>query len=192
DQVTVTVTAYTDTSHVSATLDYAPHTSLQNVATSDWALAASLLSGLWHLEGKTVAILADGSVQPSAVVANGQISVPRACGRIVAGLAYACDLQTLDLEQGPPTLQGRRKRVQEVVLRVKSTRGLAAGPNFERLVEIKERTSENFGTATALVTGDERVLVDPLWNSNGRVAIRQAFPLPATLVAVIPRLEAGE
>jgi hypothetical protein len=191
NQVTATVTAYTDTDTVSATLDYAPHTSLQATATSDWALAVASLAGFWHLEGKIVAILADGSVQPSVVVANGTITIPRAAGKIVAGLPYECDLETLDIERGPPTLQGRYKAVNEVVLRVKDTRGLSVGPDEDRLTEIKERAAENFGVPTALTTGDERVLIDPSWNSNGRVFVRQSYPLPATVVAIIPRMEVG-
>jgi hypothetical protein len=192
NQITATVTAYTDSDTVTATLDYAAHASLQATATSDWALAVASLAGFWHLEGEEVAILADGSVQPSVTVVNGTITIPRAAGKIVAGLAYTCDLETLDTERGPPTLQGRYKVVNEVVLRVKDTRGLSVGPDFDRLVEIKERQSENFGQATALTTGDERVLIDPLWNSNGRVAVRQAYPLPATVVAIIPELEVGQ
>ncbi len=82
--------------------------------------------------------------------------------------------------------------MQEVVLRVKATRGLAVGPDAGRLTEIKERTSENYGAPTHLVTGDERVLIDPSWNSNGRIFMRQAWPLPATIVAIVPRLEIGE
>ena len=42
-----------------------------------------------------------------------------------------------------------------------------------------------------LVTGDEKVLIDPSWNTQGRVFVRQSNPLPATVVAIIPRLEAG-
>ena len=113
-------------------------------------------------------------------------------GRILAGLPYTCDLETLGFEQGPPTLQGRVKRVQEVVLRVKATRGLAVGPDVRHLTEIKERIAENYGTPPLLATGDERVLIDPSWNSNGRIFARQAWPLPATIVAVVPRLEIGE
>ena len=39
---------------------------------------------------------------------------------------------------------------------------------------------------------DEEILIDPSWNSNGRVFVRQTDPLPATVVAIIPRLEVGE
>lgn len=191
NQVTVTVTAYSTTSSVSATLDIAPHSSLQATTVSDWALATSTLSGLWHLEGRTVAILADGSVQPSSVVANGSITIPRASGRILAGLPYTCDFETLNIEQGQPTMQGRYKTVQEVVIRVKDTRGLAIGPDATRLVDVKERFDENYGYPTTLKTGDERVLLDPSWNSNGRVFVRQSYPLPATVVALFPRIDVG-
>jgi hypothetical protein len=71
------------------------------------------------------------------------------------------------------------------------TRGLSAGPTSDRLVDIKERQGETFGYPTMLATGDERVLIDPSWNAQGRVFVRQANPLPATLVAIIPRIEAG-
>jgi hypothetical protein len=71
------------------------------------------------------------------------------------------------------------------------TRGLSAGPTSDRLVDIKERTTEQPGYPTMLTTGDERVLIDPSWNAQGRVFVRQANPLPATLVAIIPRIEAG-
>lgn len=192
NQVTVTVTAYAGPANVTATLDTAAPSVTQAVAISDWAMAGATLSGLWHLEGRQVALLADGSVQPPATVVNGTVEIPRASGRILAGLPYTCDLETLDIEQGPPTLQGRVKRVQEVVLRVKATRGLAVGPDVRHLTEIKERISENYGTPTLLATGDERVLIDPSWNSNGRIFARQAWPLPATIVAVVPRLEIGE
>jgi hypothetical protein len=191
NQVTVTVVSYIDASHAGATLDIAPHASLEDRPTEDWALASRALGGLWHLEGRELAVLADGSVQPNATVTNGTISLPRASGSILAGLPYVCDLETLNLEAGPPTLQGRQKVVNEVVLRVKDTRGLSAGPNPGRLVEFKERTGEQPGYPTLLTTGDERVLIDPDWNAAGRVFVRQAHPLPATLLAIIPRLEIG-
>ena len=191
NQVTVSVVSWSSSTEASATLDIAPHTSLQNAATSDWALASLTLGGLWHLEGRTLTVLADGSVQPGATVSNGRITLPRASGTILAGLPYVCDLETLNLEAGQPTLQGRQKVVNEVVLRVKDTRGLSAGPTADRLVDIKERTSEQPGFPTTLTTGDERVLIDPHWSTAGRVFVRQANPLPATLLAIIPRLEAG-
>jgi hypothetical protein len=191
-QVTATVVSSVDSAHASATLDAAAPDAVQNVAIADWASATATLRGLWHLEGRSLAVVADGSVQPNALVANGIVQVPRAAGRILAGIPYVCDLETLNLENGAPTLQGRVKRVQEVVLRVRHTRGLSVGPDAGRLVAIKERSVEPHGAPTVLATGDERVLPDPSWSTSGRIFVRQALPLPATVVAVVPRLEVGE
>jgi len=191
-QVTVVVTGYTDTTHVTATLSTAPHTSLQATATWDWAVATATLDGLWHLEGQTVKVFADGSVMADQTVASGKITIERASGRILAGLSYTCDFETLDLEQGQPTPQSRQKRVSEVVLRVRWARGLSAGPTSDRLDDIKERTTEEMGYPTQLTTGDEKITIDPSWNSNGRIFVRQAYPLPAEILAAIPRLEVGE
>ena len=84
-------------------------------------------------------------MQPAATVSRGRITLTRAAGRIVAGLPYVCDLETLNIEAGPPTLQGRLKVINEVTLRVKDTRGLSVGPTSSRLVDIKERLGENYG-----------------------------------------------
>lgn len=190
-QVSVTITAFTSSSSVSATLDIAPFTSLQNVAISDYALGMNSMGGLWHLEGQTVKVFADGSVEPDALVTNGTIALAHVCGRVVAGLGYACDLETLDIEAGAPTIQGKYKRVSEVTLRLEDTRGLSVGPTFDRMTEIKERSTEAMGWPTQLTTGDEKITIDPLWNSNGRVCIRQANPLPAMIAAIIPKLDVG-
>lgn len=192
NQVTVTVTAFDSSSQVEALLDMAAAEVLQNNRTADWALATTTLYGLWHLEGETVTVFADGGVaSTTAVVANGKLSGLTAAGRILAGLPYECDLETLNIEAGQPTLQGRQKRVSEVVLRVQNTRGLQVGPTEDRLTPIKERSTEVWGYPTQLTTGDERIVIDPAWGSNGRVFIRQSEPLPATVVAIIPKIDSG-
>jgi hypothetical protein len=79
-----------------------------------------------------------------------------------------------------------------VTLRLEKSRGLQVGPDAGHLTEIKERAGEAYGAPIELYTGDREVLVDPSWNGNGRVFVRQAYPLPATVLAVIPRAVAGD
>lgn len=189
--VSVTITGFTSSSQVTATLDVAPHTSLQNVAITDYALATITMGGLWHLNGQTVTIFADGSVEPTQTVVNGTITLTHPAGRILAGVGFIADLETVDVEE-QPTIQGKQKRITEVTLRLENTRGLSSGPTFDRLTEIKERSTENYGWPTSLTTGDEKITIDPLWNSNGRICVRQANPLPAMIAALIPKLVAGE
>jgi hypothetical protein len=190
--VTITITAVTDGDTATATLDTNAPAALQNADTAEWALLASTVSGLDHLEGKTVAILGDGNVFPEQVVSAGAVSLDPPCARIVVGLPYTCDLETLNIDAGQPTVQGRQKAIGKLVLRLEKSRGLKAGPDSGHLTEIKERSTEPMGQPIPLYTGDREVLIDPSWNSNGRVFIRQDSPLPATLLAVIPRVAVGD
>jgi hypothetical protein len=149
------------------------------------------VGGLWHLEGRTVDILADGNKMPEVVVTNGTAALERAASRALIGLPYDCDLETLNADAGQPTMQGRRKRVGNVVLRVLEARGLQAGPSVTDLVEIKERTDETYGEPIAPYTGDHDVLIEPRWGDGGRVYMRGTPGLPATVLAVIPRIDVG-
>ncbi len=84
------------------------------VASGNWNISVptSTISGLDHLEGKTVSILGDGNVFQSQVVTNGKVSLSSACSLVVVGLPYVCQLQTLYYDQpSPVTVQGRRKNV---------------------------------------------------------------------------------
>jgi hypothetical protein len=191
DKVRVTVTAYTSTAVVTATLDNNAVASLQNTNTYDWALLATTFTGGDHLEAKTVQILGDGNVFPEAVMTNGSVTISQPVSKATIGLGFICDIETLNPDSAATTIQGKEKRIGKVVLKVENTRGLKVGPNSSLLREIKERRNELYGEPIAPITGDEDVLIDPSWNSNGRVFVRQENPLPATLLAIIPRIDIG-
>ena len=153
---------------------------------------ATIIGGLGHLEGATVAILADGNVQPPQVVSGGTVTLAHAASAITVGLAYTADLQTLNLETGASTAQGKRKKVTAVTLRLQNSRGLQIGYDSDSLVEIKERTTQPYGQPIPLITGDERLLIPPSWNIEGSVWIRQGNPLPCSVLAVIPEVRVGD
>lgn len=155
---------------------------------------ATLMTGLGHLEGKTVVALIDGSVageQGELVVFNGQVTLPYPGSTVHIGLPYTADLQTLDVELGQPTAQGIRKRVARAAVRVEETRGIKMGPTFDRLTEHKPRSTEMYGSPASLVTGDIDVIIEPQWSTTGSVCIRQSYPLPCTILAVMPEIEVG-
>jgi hypothetical protein len=97
----------------------------------------------------------------------------------------------LDLEVSSPTIQAKRKKVSAVTFRVENTRGLKVGQDPSNLSEMKERTNQFYGQATDLTTGDERILIPPLWDSHADIWIRQEYPLPATVLAIIPEVYLG-
>lgn len=148
--------------------------------------ATASISGLAHLEGRTVSILADGAVHPQRVVEGGSIALDIEASTVHVGLPYNGDLTTLPLVmQGVQAYgQGLQKNVNEVKLRVYRSGGLFVGPSFDRLREVKQRTTEPYGSPPNLKTDDVEVKTDAQWGSRGQVFIRQADPLPITLLSM--------
>ena len=155
--------------------------------------AVLTLTGLNHLEGWEVSILADGSVVNGLTVSGGAITLPRRASRVHVGLKYTSDIETLNIESpGQGTLQGKLKRVVGVTVRLVKSRGLWHGPKFDNLTEAKQRSSEDYDEPTQLLTGDLELTTPSEWNKNGRLCFRQRDPLPMTLLAVIPDVHLGE
>jgi hypothetical protein len=75
---------------------------------------------------------------------------------------------------------------------MKDTRGLLIGPNSNELTEMKQREFEDMGEATALLTGDKQLDVFSDWDSGGRLLLRQIYPLPITVTAIMPQIDLGD
>ena len=56
------------------------------------------ISGLAHLEGQTVSVLADGATHPDKVVSSGAIVLERAASKVKVGLPYTSLLQTMRIK----------------------------------------------------------------------------------------------
>jgi hypothetical protein len=154
--------------------------------------ATSTISGLSHLEGKTVSILADGAVHPQRVVTGGSISLDVAASRIHVGLPITADMQTLPLSFETEAFgQGRVKNVNQVWLRVFRSSGIFVGPNAGELVEAKQRTTELYGTPPALKSEEIQVMVTPTWADSGSIYVRQSDPLPLTVVSLTLEVAIG-
>jgi len=154
--------------------------------------AVLTVSGIDHLEGREVSILADGNVVSGKTVTDGAVTLPRKASRVHLGLKYISDLETLNIEvAGAATLQGQPKKVNAVTVRFEKSRGLFIGPTFERLTEMKQRQFEAMGDPTAFLTGDKKVTIESDWNTNGRICLRQRYPLPMSVLAIIPDTTLG-
>lgn len=164
----------------------------RNAARTDWAFARNLVSGLGHLEGKTVSILADGAVHPRRVVTGGAITLDRAYTVIHIGLQYQSDLETLPIAMQIDGLgQGRYKNVNHAWLRVFKSSGIFIGPDENSLVEAKQRKAEPYGTPPALKSEEIRVMLTPAWADSGQIYVRQNDPLPLTIVGMTLEVAIG-
>lgn len=118
-------------------------------AISGTQAASTTISGLSHLEGKTVRVITNGFLRASEVVASGAITVDDDATSYQVGLDYNPDIRSLplnvDLGDGP--LIGRTKSVPDLYVLTKDTAGIKAA--FDLTDEPGEDTLE---------TQD-----DPLW-----------------------------
>jgi len=186
-----TIQAYTSVTVVTVKAGRDVPSAFRGVATTSWTKGVDEISGLSHLEGKTVAILADGNVEAQKTVSSGAITISNPASKIHIGLPIQADVQTLNLELGQPTQQGKKKSISAVTLRVEESRGGKIGYDSDHLTEFKQRAYEPYGTATSLKTGDIKVTMPSTWASEGTIFFRQDDPLPMTLLAVIPEVSVG-
>jgi hypothetical protein len=152
------------------------------------------LSGLSHLNGKVVDILADGAVHPRRTVTGGAITLDYAASKVHVGLPMTSDLRTLPLamEGAQAAGQGTVKNINKVHLRVSQSSIVQAGPAFNRLREYPARAiSDPYGSPPALRDGELSLTIDPSWNQDGALCVRQSLPLPLTVLSMTLEIQSG-
>ena len=186
------ITATTNQTVATVKLDVDLPASLRNTGITTYEVARNVISGLDHLEGKTVSILADAAVHPQRVVSSGSITLERASSVVHVGLEYESDLQSMPMAlQTEAFGQGRVKNINHVWLRVLESSGIFAGPSADKLVEAKQRTTEAYGAPPRLKTEDIKIMVTPTWQDNGQLFVRQTDPLPLTVVGMTLEVAIG-
>mgnify|MGYP003132514485 FL=1 len=156
--------------------------------------AATTITGLDHLEGESVAILADGSTHPNKTVSNGSITLERSTTKAHIGLSYTSLLQTMRVEsRSEGTSQTKDKRIHEVTLRLHETVGAEVGPNVNNMERIPFRSSAaDMDSPVPLFTGDKQIEFSDDFNTDGFVVVRQTQPLPLSLISAYPRITINE
>jgi hypothetical protein len=180
-------------------------------AAGDWSIINPVqqVTGLDHLNGMTVSILADGSVVPQQQVAQGMVSLPAPASEIIIGLPFQAQLQTplLDIPGMNPTVAGRRKQIPALTIRTQNSRGIKVGVNqpdastepggvnvpWTGMVPIPELSSTTLpGFPIPLITGDTYCHVPTDWATEGQVALQIDDPVPADVLMLVPEIELGD
>jgi len=164
------------------------------------AKAVLSISGLDHLEGENVIILADANVIEGKTISSGIVTLDTAASIIHVGLAYTPAMETLDLDvaAAAESLKARSLSVSKVVIEVENSRGGFIGArvdsNTDKVVnftEIKPRFESDNYDPIALKTHKEEVIIQPDWGKSGGVRIEQRSPLPLNILSVIPQVDIG-
>lgn len=150
------------------------------------------ITGLNWLEGETVSILADGSVEPNQVVTNGKITLQQPASLVHIGLPYECDMKTLPVAlalQDGSYGSGHKKNVRKVFFRVVNSSGLKSGPSFDELTSYAPRSIELAGNPPDPITDEFGFVISAAWSNGGQVCVRQDHPLPMRVVSMTVDLE---
>lgn len=155
------------------------------------------ITGLHHLAGETVRILADGAAHPDRTVsATGQITLQRAASKVQVGFGYASDGESMRIDAGAAdgTSQGKIQRTHRVIVRLHDTLGIKFGPTFNesgkgKLTELNFRTSSMDPNAPIpLFTGDKEFGWEGDYSSRNTLCWRCDGMYPATLIALMPHM----
>lgn len=150
------------------------------------------ISGLEHLEGYTVAILADGNVLPQQTVENGKVLLGNKYKKVHVGLPIDAEIKTLpiDFTAQDGTYLSRKKRIAAVTLLLKDSRGGLFGMKENELDEFKWRSNEAYGEPISLQTGKFKVTIkSATYDETQQIIIKQPDPLPMTVLSLIPEIE---
>lgn len=190
---TLTIEATSSDTVALARTDKEIPAALRSTATATWSFARNSISGLDHIEGEVVNVLADGAVHPQCTVTSGAITLNIPSVVVHVGLPITADIQTLPAAMQIDNAfgQGRYKNVNKAWLRVYRSSGIFVGPDEDRLVEAKQRTTEPYGSPPTLKSEEIPVMLTPSWADSGQVYIRQSDPLPLTVVSIILELAMG-
>lgn len=161
------------------------------IAAGAWSKAATVISGLDHLEAQTVSVLADGATHPDQVVVNGSVSLGRPSGKVQIGLGFKSRLTTMDIDAGAAdgTAQGKAKRIHRVVARFLNSLGCRVGWDGGQMEDVIFRDGTMpMDQSPGLFSGDKVVSFPKGWDRRASVTVEQDQPLPCTIVAMVAQM----
>lgn len=151
----------------------------------------SSLSGLNHLEGETIQVLADGAVLPDVEVTAGSVTISNPSAVIHFGYNKSADLKMLRIEAGAAdgTALGKTRRIHRVGLQMHRSLGLKIGFDFDALDTITFRNSSvPLNQPPELFTGILSQNVAANYDFDNQICIRQDQPLPSTILSIMPQM----
>ena len=150
--------------------------------------STTTITGLSHLEGESVAILADGYVQPSETVSSGSITIDRAASKVHVGLGYESVIETLNLNAGSAIGSAlvKHRNIHKVNVQLYNTgAGVKLGIS-SKMDYLK------FDLPAALYTGFKELIFPQGWKKEKTVRITQSNPLPLTVNGILPDMHTND
>jgi hypothetical protein len=190
------ITAHTSGTEVTASITTI-FTAASYVA-GDWGKSVTVLSGLDHIEDKTVGILADGQVESlTKSVSSNSITLDSDAFVVNIGLSYDQIIKTLPKEAGNArgSARGKFQRYNEVIFNVnRSTQDFQYGTGADSLDNVIQAFTP---TVTTLYTGvipsgEGGLAMRGGHNRDASIYIKNSNPLPIELLNIMGTLDSYE
>ena len=149
--------------------------------------ATTTITGLTHLEAKTVDVMADGCYKGTKVVASGQITLTEAASKVEVGLHYIPIIKTMRPAFPEDNIEGLTRSWQTLFVRLLNSIGLEVNGE-EALFNIG---GQQMDSGPALFTGDKEVKIEGS-DKDGYITLKQIQPYPLTVLAVFGDIEIGD
>jgi hypothetical protein len=154
-----------------------------------WYLTITEISGLDHLEGEEVAVVADASVHPVQTVEDGKITLDDPSTVVQVGLKYVGRYRSMPLEAGGirDAAQTRTTIVNKVGLVFRHSLGVKCGTSPYNLEEVLFRDTNDYTDRPPMLFSGVQVLnVEDNYEEQKFIEIIQDNPLPCTIQAIVP------
>jgi hypothetical protein len=151
----------------------------------------STVTGLWHLEGETVDVMADGQDRGTATVTNGSITLNPSGTTIHVGYSYTSRGKMLRLDAGAAdgTSIGKTRRSHQVGFMLYRTLGFKFGTDFDNLEEmVFETESDVSDRAVPFFTGIRVETLEADYDYENQICWQQDRPFPGTVLSIFPQM----
>lgn len=149
------------------------------------------ITGLSHLEGETVKVLADGAVHPDLVVSSGAITLEQAASVVQAGLGFRHRYKSLKWNFGVAagTAVAKTKRIKAAALVLLDSGAFEIGTELADMAQVTFReVGDPMDAAVPLFTGEVEHPLMSEYATDVRIFIQGDAPLPFTILAVAPEM----
>jgi hypothetical protein len=153
----------------------------------------STITGLAHIEGKEVVIIADGSEMPPQRVTSNSVSVPPGTLHAVVGLPYESMIQPMPFEVPlqDGTAQGRKFKVTELVVVLYKSQAGQYGDSLTAPFYplITRQATDDPNTAPPAFTGMKRLTTMSQYKDDASVVVKTSSIMPLNVLSLIPTLD---
>lgn len=160
-----------------------------------WYFTQETVSGLGHLEGETVSIIADGGIQENQVVVNGSITLGGQTTYAIVGLFYFGRVKTMPLELLLTTgiTPGKYKSVNKINLMFRNSLGTSYGTDPYSLEQIAFRSGIQYTDRPPLLySGVKESPGFDNYDEQRAMWIIQNVPYPCTINSMVFDMEFSE